>query len=105
MAMQQEHEPTRQAGDRLIFFWGRECPHCARIHPVVREAAGEMGKEITELEVWHSEDNAALMSEYGSTLKRACGGSLGVPAFYNERTGKALCGAATTKEQIIDWAR
>ncbi|WP_019176945.1 YbbN family protein [Methanomassiliicoccus luminyensis] len=93
-----------EQGQRLIFFWGRECPHCAKIHPLVGEVSKEMGKEITELEVWHSEENQKLMRSYGDVLKQACGGSLGVPAFYNERTKKALCGMRTTKEQIVTWA-
>ena len=25
--------------DRLIYFWGRECPHCAKLHPVVEDAS------------------------------------------------------------------
>lgn len=91
--------------DRLIFFWGRECPHCAKLHPVVREAAQELNVPIVELEVWHSDENAKLMRTYGDVLKKACGGSLGVPALYNEKTKKALCGMKTTKEQIIQWAQ
>jgi thiol-disulfide isomerase/thioredoxin len=91
--------------DRLIFFWGRECPHCAKLHPTVTEASSELEKPITELEVWHSDENAKLMRTYGDVLKKACGGSLGVPALYNERTKKALCGMKVTKEDILKWAR
>lgn len=98
-----------EAGDRLIFFWGRECPHCAKLHPIVTEVSEELarenGKGIEEKEVWHSEENAKLMRSYGQALKKACGGSLGVPALYNERTKKALCGMRTTKEQILEWAK
>jgi thiol-disulfide isomerase/thioredoxin len=91
-------------GSRLIFFSGRECPHCRKLRPVIEQAAQEMGKEITELEVWHNDGNANLMRKYGSVITKACGGSLGVPALYNEKTGKALCGMLTTKEMIIKWA-
>ena len=93
-----------EKGQRLIFFWGRECPHCAKLHPIVREVAKELGVEITELEVWHSEGNANLMRSYGKVLTQVCGGSLGVPALYNEKNDKALCGMRTTKEQIVKWA-
>jgi thiol-disulfide isomerase/thioredoxin len=98
-----------EPGNRLIFFWGRECPHCAKLHPIVNEVNAELikgdGQGITELEVWHSEENAKLMRTYGDVLKKACGGSLGVPALYNERTKKALCGMSTTKEQILKLAK
>jgi len=98
-----------EQGNRLIFFWGRECPHCAKLHPIVNEASAELIREglegITELEVWHSEENARLMRSYGDVLKKACGGSLGVPALYNERTKKALCGMRTTKEEILRLAK
>ena len=93
------------ANDRLIFFWGRECPHCAKLHPIVTEASSELETPITELEVWHSEEKDKLMRSYGDVLKRACGGSLGVPSLYNERTKKAVCGMRTTKQQILDLAR
>jgi len=97
-----------EPGNRLIFFWGRECPHCAKIHPTVNDVSAHLSKEtgdgITELEVWHSEENAKLMRNYGDVLKKACGGSLGVPAFYNEKTKKALCGMTTTREQLLKWA-
>jgi|ADurb_Met_02_Slu_FD_contig_31_801025_length_1191_multi_4_in_0_out_0_3 thiol-disulfide isomerase/thioredoxin len=98
-----------EQGGRLIFFWGRECPHCAKLHPVVDEVSEELvkagGQGITQLEVWHSDENAKLMRSYGDVLKRACGGSLGVPSLYNERTKKALCGMRTTKQQILDLAK
>lgn len=95
--------------NRLIFFWGRECPHCAKLHPIVTDVSNQLTKEsgngITELEVWHSEENAKLMRSYSNVMKQACGGSLGVPALYNEKTKKALCGMSTTKEQLLKWAK
>jgi hypothetical protein len=97
-----------EKGNRLLFFWGRECPHCAKLHPTVTEVSDQLshdgGQGITELEVWHSDENAKLMRSYGDIIKKACGGSLGVPALYNERSKKALCGMTTTKEQILRWA-
>ncbi len=92
-------------GNRLLFFSGKECPHCRRIRPIIEEAAKENGFDIQEMEVWHSDENAKLMRSYSDVLTPACGGSLGVPALYNERTRKALCGMRSTKEQIIDWAK
>ena len=77
--------------------------HCKRLRPAVDEFQAETGHLITELEVWHSEENAQLMRSYGEAISEACGGSLGVPSFYNERTGKAICGNVT-RERLEAWA-
>ncbi|MEM2943729.1 MAG: hypothetical protein QW087_03200 [Methanomassiliicoccales archaeon] len=92
-----------QVGNRLIWFYGRECPHCRAVRPLVKLLKDELGIEIEELEVWHDEDNARLMRKYAEVISKACGGDLGVPAFYNERTGKALCGKVTI-EKLRQWA-
>lgn len=91
------------ANDRLIWFSGRECTHCKRMRPVVEQLEAETGKKITELEVWHSEENANVMRDYGDAIKKACGGDLGVPAFFNEKTKNAVCGMATL-EKLKSWA-
>lgn len=90
-------------GNRLIWFSGRECVHCKRLRPTVEKFEAENDLEITELEVWHNSDNAQLMREYGETIKEACGGELGVPSFYNENNGKAICGMVSI-ESLEQWA-
>lgn len=92
-----------EKGERLIWFSGRECVHCKRIRPTVERFQEETGKKITELEVWHSEENANLMRSYGDVIMKACGGNLGVPAFYNEKTDKAVCGMVDM-EKLKKWA-
>ncbi len=89
--------------DRLIWFTGRECVHCKRLKPTVERFQVETDFEITELEVWHNEENARLMRSHAEAISEACGGNLGVPSFYNERTGKAICGMVT-KERLKSWA-
>lgn len=89
---------------RLIWFSGRECVHCKRLRPMVESFQEETGTEISELEVWHNEANARLMRQYGDTIRESCGGELGVPAFYNERTGKAICGMVS-RESLEEWAK
>lgn len=86
----------------MIWFSGRECPHCKQLRPIV-ESLKEDGVEIVELEVWHDEGNANLLREYGDAIADACGGDLGVPSFYNERTGKALCGKVD-RDALVKWA-
>lgn len=90
-------------GERLLWFSGRECVHCRRMRPVVEQVEAETGKKITELEVWHSEENAKVMRGYGDAIKKACGGDLGVPAFFNEKTKGAVCGMVTL-EKLKTWA-
>ena len=55
--------------DRLIYFWGRECPHCAKLHPVVEDASKEIAQPIEQLEVWHSAENAQLMESYSKQVE------------------------------------
>lgn len=78
--------------------------HCKRVRPLLEQFQAETGKQITELEVWHSEENARVMRSYGETLKKACMGELGVPSFYNEKNGKAICGQNITLEMLKEWA-
>lgn len=89
---------------RLIEFYGRECSHCLRMTPVVAQVERDIGRPLLKLEVWHDENNAKVMEEYGAALRESCGGILGVPAFYNEATGEALCGEQD-KETLLEWAR
>lgn len=90
--------------DRLIYFWGRECPHCAKLSPVVEEASKEISQPIEKLEVWHSAENAKLLESFTNEVERSCGSGLGVPTLYNEKTGTAICGDRLSKEDIVDWA-
>ncbi|QLH74053.1 MAG: thioredoxin family protein [Methanomassiliicoccales archaeon] len=91
-------------GERLIWFWGRECPHCKQIRPTVEQLEKELNIKLEHLEVWHNQENQRLMQEYGDVISEACGGELGVPAFYNERKGKALCGYRISLDKMKEWA-
>ena len=103
-SLREEGEVMADDGQRLIWFYGRECPHCKALHPVVDKYTADTGTEIVMLEVWHDDKNAQLMRKYGDKIREACGGELGVPAFYNEKTGKAICGARLTIDRIQKWA-
>jgi thiol-disulfide isomerase/thioredoxin len=80
----------------LTEFYGKECPHCASMEPLVTRLQDEEGVEIRKYEVWHSEQNATLMREYD---QGRCGG---VPFFYNPQTGKWLCGVVSY-EKLKEW--
>lgn len=88
--------------DRLIEFYGTECGHCKKMDPLVERLENEEGVKITRLEVWHDSQNAALMAELDRDEKGQtfCGG---VPFFYNEKTGKKICGT-TDYDKLKVWA-
>jgi hypothetical protein len=67
------------------------------MEPLVERLEAEEGVNIKNIEVWHSEANAKLMSEYD---KGYCGG---VPFFFNKKTGKWICGDADY-ERLKKWA-
>ena len=87
----------------LLAFVGSECPHCRRMEPIVAEVERQTGKRIPRLDVWHDQDNAALMHQYADALRTACGGLLGVPAYVNTETGEVLCGEVDF-DQLRRWA-
>ena len=78
----------------FIEFYGEECPHCIKMAPVLEKIELETGVEFTKLEVWHNETNQEIMLLHASDIERDCG-MLGVPAFYSEKTNKAVCGEMT----------
>lgn len=82
---------------RLLEFWGRECPHCKSMNPLIERLKKELRLKVEQLEVWHNEKNARLLAEYDRDL---CGG---VPFFFNEATGEWICGEVTY-ERLKDWA-
>ncbi|MBS3066137.1 thioredoxin family protein [Candidatus Pacearchaeota archaeon] len=72
--------------NRLLMFYGTECSHCHDAEPIIDKLAQELKLKVTKLEVWHNSENKKLMVKFD---KIKCGG---VPFFYNEKNGKALCG-------------
>ena len=74
----------------LIEFYGKECPHCLRMAPLIEKMKAD-GLQIEQFEVWHDEKNAAKMEEYDRGL---CGG---VPFFVNTESKKFLCGGVDEK--------
>ena len=83
--------------NKLLMFTGTECPHCHDMLPLVKRLEEETKLKVDIIEVWHNEKNAALMRKLDDGF---CGG---VPFFYNEKTGKRICGA-TSYENLKKWA-
>ena len=63
----------------------------------VAEISEENKVKITKLEVWHNAKNAEFLTKVD---KIGCGG---VPFFFNQKTGKAICGASSY-EDLRKWA-
>ena len=72
--------------NRLITFFGEECHICKEMDPIVDKLADELNVKIIHLETWHNSKNEALRKK-SDTIK--CDG---VPFFFNEASGKGLCG-------------
>ena len=88
--------------DRLGQFSGTECVHCREMDPIIRKVEKELGVKIHYVEVWHNEENAKFMESVDTDGhgKVFCGG---VPLFYNEKTGKKICGSCDF-ETLKNWA-
>ena len=88
--------------ERLLMFSGTECVHCKEMDPIVEKLEKE-GIKITHLEVWHDSSNAKLMQQHDKDERgnEFCGG---VPFFFNEKTGKKICGN-TSFEKLKAWAQ
>jgi len=88
---------------RLVMFYGKECPHCKKMMPLVDKLENETNVAIERLEIWHNEKNADLMRSYGDVIKAKCGGQLRVPTFLDIETKDVFCGEAKYKT-LKSWA-
>lgn len=90
------------SGKRLIEFYGTECVHCKDMEPLMEKLNKEHKINITRLEVWHNSENANLLKKYDQDEdgNEFCGG---VPFFFNEKTGKKICGNTSFKK-LKSWA-
>lgn len=83
----------------LLEFYGKECPHCVRMAPLVERLEKELGVEVKKFETWHDDANEKLRA-----AQDADGGCGGVPFFVNEETGARICGAVDY-ETLKAWAQ
>ena len=81
----------------LLMFYGKECPHCERMEPLVAKLEREEGITVERSEAWHDDANAKKLEELDQGL---CGG---VPFFYNTETKESLCGEVPYEEVQV-WA-
>lgn len=81
----------------LNMFYGKECPHCAKMLRLAKRLEVEENVTIMRFEIWHDAENMKTME----AIDR--GKCDGVPFFYNEKTRATLCGEATY-EELKQWA-
>lgn len=82
----------------LYMFYGTECVHCHEMNPLVEKLEKEEKIKIERLETWHNAANAKKLQEFD---KGRCGG---VPFFYNDKSGKFICGSANYAD-LLAWAK
>lgn len=82
----------------LLEFYGKECPHCIKMMPLIDQLKEELKVEVEQFEVWHNEENASKMMEYDEGF---CGG---VPFFFNTESKKWICGG-TDYDALKAWAQ
>ncbi len=83
----------------LVDYYGTECPHCIKMMPLVKKLEKELGVKVERKEVWHNTKNDAEMKAIPEFEQ--CGG---VPFFYNKKTKKVICGAASYAK-LKAWAQ
>lgn len=82
----------------LLEFYGKGCPPCKHMAPLIKRLEKETGLAVKKYEVWENEENARLMDTYD---KECCGS---VPFFYNTKTNKWICGSVDY-EELKEWAK
>lgn len=83
----------------LLMFFGTECVHCHEMDPLVKKLEKELKVKVKKLETWHNAKNKAIFDKHDKSV--SCGG---VPMFFNEKSGKGLCGAVSYAS-LLAWAK
>jgi thiol-disulfide isomerase/thioredoxin len=83
----------------LLEFYGKECPHCVEMRPLVERLEAELGVDVEKYETWHDEKNEEKRRIHDKGGE--CGG---VPFFVNTESGETICGAVPY-ETLKAWAK
>ena len=76
-------ELLESAKDKMIFFYGETCPHCANVEKFFEENEIEKEIQFEEKEVYNDKNNAKLLI---LVAKRKCNlkeNEIGVPFFWD----------------------
>jgi glutaredoxin len=83
--------PTMHPTTDIMFFYGRECPHCQEVEKFLTDNRIADKLKYDSGEVWHNQDNADLMLQKA----QACGiaaDQAGVPLVYDQSQNKCYMG-------------
>jgi thiol-disulfide isomerase/thioredoxin len=87
----------------VTFFYGEDCPHCKKMHPIVKEIVKEIGAKFKFLEIWYDEENADYMRSFSKIIEDSSQNhDLSVPTFLDIKNKEAIVGSKT-KEELIKW--
>jgi glutaredoxin len=81
--------PTVMLTGDIIFFYGRECPHCKEAEKFIEDNKIDQKIKFDSVEIWHNQDNAKLLEQKA----QECGvadAQIGVPFVWNH--GKCYIG-------------
>lgn len=85
------------SADEIILFWGTTCPHCHTLRDTLEEEGLYDKVNITELEVYENEENAAILTEKAGE----CGlTKFGIPLLYVD--GQCFEGSDNALNAIYD---
>ena len=87
---------------KILFFYGRGCPDCARCAPWVDRLEAEEDMAFERLEVWNNQANEARKQEYADLFTKAYGRATIVPAFVDTNRRRVLCDPKTL-DALKDW--
>lgn len=87
----------------IIFFYGKECPHCIDTFPKIEKIEQESNGKIKfkPMEVWHNTKNLAYLRKFNDVLRKE-GKSLDFPIFLDVKKKRGLSGEENAKK-IKKW--
>ena len=82
----------------IEFFYGRECPDCLAVIPIVKQLIAKDGVEFVKREVWHDAENHQRMEDIKDLYEKYCGGNFVVPSFYDPERKRLICEPVSYEE-------
>ncbi len=86
-----------------LFFYGTDCPHCDAMRPLIGKLAFDAGIILDERDVWTNQADFRLYENYQNHVAKTDPECMGLPFFYDTKTGSYLCGEVSYKE-LLAWA-
>jgi glutaredoxin len=94
-----KESPTIVPKTEIMFFYGRECPHCQDVERFLKENALAEKMEFDAIEVWHNNENAKLLF----AKARECGmAEKEVPVPFLYAKGQCFIGTPPVEEFFTD---